>query len=64
MEIQVKIFIDVCLADWAGVEIDGQPVGCNKENALKFFIGLPDLFETLWAHAKDFNNYREDMGNS
>jgi len=63
-EIQVKIFIDVCLVDWKGVEIDDAEVECNSENALKFFLALPDLFDTLWKHAGDFTNYKEDLGNS
>lgn len=64
LEIQINIFIDVCLADWKGVEIDDKEVECNPENAKKFFKALPDLFDTLWKHAGDFNNYREDLGNS
>lgn len=65
MEIQVKIFIDVCLVDWKGVEIDDKLVECTPENALKFFTNLPDLFDTLWKHASDFSNYKiEDVGNS
>lgn len=63
-EIQIKIFIDVCLEDWRGVEIDGQEVECSPENAHKFFKALPELFDTLWRHANDFSNYREDLGNS
>jgi len=64
LEIQIKIFIDVCLVEWKGVEIDDRPAELNKENAMKFFTQLPDLFETLWKHANDFNNYKEDLGNS
>lgn len=63
-EIQMKLFIDVCLVGWEGVEIDGQPVECNKENALILFKRLPALFDALWKHSGDHNNYREDLGNS
>jgi len=63
-EIQIKLFIDVCLVNWKGVEIDGQEVPCNKENALRVFRELPDLFDTLWKHCQDFNNYKVDLGNS
>jgi len=63
-EITLKLFIDVCLVDWKGVEIDGKEAECNKDNALKLFIRLPELFNTLWKHANDFDNYREDLGNS
>lgn len=64
LEININVFIDVCLADWKGVEIDDKPVECTPDNARKFFTALPDLFDTLWKHASDFNNYREDLGNS
>lgn len=64
-EITMKLFIDVCLASWEGVEDEkGNPIECNKDNALKLFKALPDLFETLWKYANDFANYKEDLGNS
>jgi hypothetical protein len=63
-EIQIKLFIDVSLVEWKGVEIDDKPAACTPENALKFFLALPDLFDTLWRHANDFTNYKEDLGNS
>lgn len=63
-EIQVKLFTEICLVDWKGVEMDGQSVECNKENAMALFKELPDLFDTLWKHSGDFKNYKEDVGNS
>lgn len=64
-EITMKLFIEVCLASWAGVEDEkGEAIECNKDNALRLFKSLPDLFETLWKHANDFANYKEDLGNS
>lgn len=62
-EIRIKLFVTVCLAEWRGVEIDGTEVGCNMENALIVFKRLPTLFETLWKHANDSQNYKEDLGN-
>lgn len=63
-DIQMKLFIQVCLAGWTGVEIDGTPVECTPDNALRLFTELPDLFDTLQKHSNDFNNYKEDLGNS
>lgn len=64
-EIQMKIFVDTCLVSWQGVvDESGKPVEFNKENALKLFKNLPDLFDTLWKHANSFENYKEDLGNS
>ena len=64
-EITMKLFIDVCLASWTGVEDEnGKPIECNKANALTLFKSLPDLFDTLWKHANTFDNYKGDLGNS
>lgn len=70
-EIMVKVFVNACLVDWRGVEIDGQVTPFSKETAIKFLTELPELYETLLSYAKDFHNYkedytpgREDVGNS
>lgn len=63
-EININLFLDVCLVDWKGVEIDGVETQYDRGTALKLFQGLPDLFTTLWNHANDYKNFREDLGNS
>ena len=64
-EINRLVFIDTCLVSWKGVEgEDGQPIECNKENAMALFKRLPALFDALWKHANEFQNYKEDLGNS
>ena len=64
-EINHRIFIEVCLVSWTGVEDEsGQEIPYTKENALALFKRLPPLFDALWKHANDFQNYREDLGNS
>jgi hypothetical protein len=63
-EITAKVFIESCLVDWKGVEIDGKEVPYSQEAALKLLISLPDLFQSLQNHAIDASNYREDLGNS
>lgn len=64
-EIVMRLFIDVCLAGWNGVtDGDGKPMEFTKENALALFKRLPELFETLFKHANDFANYKEELGNS
>lgn len=64
LEITIKLFIDVCLVDWRGVEIDDKQAELTPDNALKFFVALPELFDTLWKYANDFVSYKEDLGNS
>lgn len=63
-EITAKVFVDSCLVDWKGVEIDGQEVKFSHEAAVKLLLALPDLMQSLQNHALDANNYREDLGNS
>lgn len=65
IEINAKVFVDTCLVSWRGVlDETGNPIEFNKENALKLFKQLPDLFETLWKHANSFESYKEELGNS
>lgn len=65
LEINAKVFVDTCLVSWQGVlDESGKPLEFTKENALKLFKDLPDLFETLWKHANTFENYKEELGNS
>jgi len=63
-EITMNLFIEVSLVSWEGVEIDGTPVECTHDNALTLFKRLPQLFDVLWKHSNDFNNYKEELGNS
>lgn len=63
-EISIKLFLDICLVSWKGVEFDDKEVECTKENAIVLFKRLPEVFDALWQHANDFNNYREELGNS
>ena len=64
IEIQRNLFVDICLISWTGVEQeDGSPIEFTKENAVNLFKELPELFNVLWKHCNDFQNYKEDMGN-
>ena len=63
-EIQIKLFIDVCLVSWKGLKDEsGKDIEYSKQNALEILQELPDLFDSLWKHANDFENYKEDVGN-
>ena len=62
-EINIKLFMDACLVEWRGVEIDGKEVAFTKETGLQLFQSLPELFDTLWKYANDYTSYKEDVGN-
>lgn len=65
-EIQIKVFVNACLVDWEGVEIDGSKPPYNAALAIEFFKELPELFWTLWDQSQDYKNYQyaEEVGNS
>lgn len=64
-ELAIKLFIDVSLVSWVGVKDgEGIDIECNKENALKLFKDLPDLYQGLSSYATEFNSFKEDLGNS
>ncbi len=63
-EININLFLDICLVDWKGVEVDGEDKDLDRETATALFTRLPELFDNLWKHAQDFKNYKEDLGNS
>lgn len=62
-EITVRLFVETCLVDWKGVEIDGEIKPFEKELAVEFFTALPDLLKVLINYASDLANYKEELGN-
>jgi hypothetical protein len=63
-EITIKSFVESCLVDWSGVEIDGQVAPFSVESAYKLLIELPALAETLIKYSSEMNPYKEELGNS
>ncbi|MFA7063658.1 MAG: hypothetical protein WC132_05935 [Methanomethylophilus sp.] len=65
-----EVFADTVVLDWINVEgPDGQPMDFNKENVLKLFEDLPDLFADLREQANNVALFRDevretDLGNS
>lgn len=65
IEMNIKLFIDVCLVSWSGLlDHEGNEIEMTKENALEFFKSLPEVFDALWKQANDFESYKEVLGNS
>ena len=63
-EINCRVFVESCMVDWKGVEIDGKEVPFSADAATELLLKLPDLADALLQHSTDSNNYREDLGNS
>lgn len=62
-EIMAKVFVESSMIDWKGVEVEGKEIPFTVEAAVKLLVGLPELNDTLFKYASDFNNFREDLGN-
>jgi hypothetical protein len=62
-QIHVKVFVEECIVDWKGIEIDGQPVEYSNEQCIEMLRELPDLTDSLVQYASDIGNYREQVGN-
>lgn len=64
------VFADTVVLGWENVTgPDGKPLEFNKENVLKLFQDLPDLFQDLREQAANAALFREavleeDLGNS
>ena len=64
-EINVQLFLEVCLAGWSGIlDGEGKEIPYSREVAAEILKSAPDLFDTLWKFANNFENYRDDVGNS
>lgn len=58
----VETFVDTILKDWRFVcGEDDQVLIFNRENALRLFTDLPDLFDTLNEQAGLITNYQDKL---
>jgi hypothetical protein len=65
-----EVFAEHVVLDWLNVDgPDGEPLAFSKDNALKLFEDLPDLFADLREQASNVALFRDelreaDLGNS
>lgn len=56
------VFAETVVLDWINVEDqDGQPMDFKKENVVKLFNDLPDLFNDLREQAANVALFREEV---
>lgn len=61
-EILREIVATTVVLGWEGVEDEaGNPMPFTKENAIKLFTDLPDLFSDLYAQAQNAALFREEI---
>lgn len=63
-KIMIKVFVESSLLDWEGIEIDGVVTAYSTEKAVELFMQLPEVFDTIFKYASEFENFKEDLGNS
>lgn len=70
-KILLKVFVESCIMDWKGIEIDGEIRKFDKTLVVDFLMELPDLADALIQYAGDISNFKEEdsegleeMGNS
>lgn len=64
MEIMFRVFVESCVIDWKGVEIDGKQESFSVDACVKLFCSLPDLGDAVVEYASKSESFREDLGNS
>jgi hypothetical protein len=62
-EIMNKVFVEACIVDWKGIVINGENAQFSVDACVKLMGSLPEMADILIAHASDFKNYKEDLGN-
>lgn len=63
-EILTRVFVESCVTDWKGIEIDGQEKPFSVADCVSLFTSRPDLADTIQSYASDMANYKETLGNS
>lgn len=62
-KINAQVFVEACLLNWEGVEVDGEVLLFSKEKAVELFCQLPELLDTLFDYSSSTESYKEDVGN-
>lgn len=62
-DIYVKTFVDACLLDWKGIEIDGEAKAYDRDIAIELFKKHADLFDVIVEQSQSGDNFKEDLGN-
>ena len=63
-ELMTRAFVESCVIDWKGVEIDGEMTDFSVDKAVEFFTALPDLTNEVLTQSQEVDNFKEDLGNS
>lgn len=60
-KIYMEVFISTVLKGWENVQDEkGKSMAFTKDNAVKLFTDLPELYEELQLKAADFTTFRDE----
>ncbi len=62
--ILTRAFVESTMIGWKGIEVDGEEIEFSVEAAVDLLTDLPDLLEEIIKASSDYENYKEDLGNS
>lgn len=61
-DLMLEIFVDSVLLDWKGVvDEKGKAIKYTRENAIKLFKDLPDLYADITEQANKTSNFRREI---
>lgn len=63
-EIMFRVFVEACVINWQGIEIDGEKKPFSVDDCVKLFCQLPELGDAVVQYSSDSKSYREELGNS
>lgn len=62
MAVLREVYVETVILGWDGVtDENDNPIPFTKENCLKLFTDLPDLFSDLMQQASNITLFREDV---
>lgn len=57
-----EVYAETVVLGWVGVEdADGNPMACTKENCIKLFTDLPDLFTDIQEQSQQASLFRSSL---
>lgn len=63
--IDAQVFTEACVVGWSGVcDSEGKPLEFSFDACVEILSGMPDLLRALMINSTQFENYREEVGNS
>lgn len=64
-KIDAQVFTEACIVGWEGIkDTEGKIIEFSFDACVELLSGMPDLLRSLMINSTQFENYREEVGNS